>query len=86
LNPLNPVFKYKITAMTAALSKYSHVSLAQTKANYLMYVDLLKQSSLWSFMDTFRIFGLICFLIIPILFFMKSPKTTSGDDNLSNMH
>jgi len=79
LNPLNPVFKYKVAAMTAALSKYSHVSLAGQKANYLMYVDLLKQSSLWAFMDAFRIFGLICFLIIPLLLFMK-PHTSSPDE------
>ncbi|MFA7658260.1 MAG: DHA2 family efflux MFS transporter permease subunit [Candidatus Gastranaerophilaceae bacterium] len=79
LNPLNPAFQYKVTAMTAALSKYSHVSLAQTKANYLMYVELLKQSNLWAFMDAFRIFGLICFLIIPLLLFMK-PHTASPDE------
>lgn len=79
LNPLNPAFQAKVAATTAALSKYSHVSLAHTKANYLMYGELLKQSSLWAFMDAFRIFGLICFLIIPILFFMK-PAVKSDDD------
>lgn len=85
LNPLNPVFKYKVAAMTGALAKYSHVSLASQKANFLMYVDLLKQSSLWAFMDAFRIFGLICFLIIPILFFMK-PSSNSSSDDMSAMH
>lgn len=86
LNPMNPVFKYKVAAMTAALSKYSHVSLASTKANYLMYGDLLRQSSLWAFMDAFRIFGLICFLIIPILFFMKPSSNSTGESDMSSMH
>jgi len=85
LNPLNPAFQTKITAMTAALSKYSHVSLASIKANYMMYGELLKQSSLWAFMDAFRIFGLICFLIIPILCFMK-PSANSSSDDMSAMH
>lgn len=86
LNTLNPVFRYKVAAMTAAFSKYSHVSLASTKANYLMYVELLKQSSLWAFMDAFRIFGLLCLMIIPILFFMKPAKPSSGDSDMSAMH
>lgn len=86
LNPLNPAFQAKVGAMTGALAKYSHVSLAQVQANYLMYVELLKQSSLWAFMDAFRIFGLICFLIIPILFFMKPAKAHSDDTDMSNMH
>lgn len=87
LNPLNPVFQYKVKAMTAALGKYSHISLAQTKANYLMYVELLRQSSLWAFIDTFRIFGLICFLIIPIVLFMKSHKKSENEEaDLSALH
>lgn len=87
LSPLNPVFNHKVAAMTSALARYSHVSLAQVKANYLMYVDLLRQSSLCAFMDTFRIFGLICFLIIPLLLFMKSHKVASDDDSdMSALH
>lgn len=86
LNPLNPVFQYKVNAMTAAFSKYSHVSLASTKANYLMYVELLKQSNLWAFMDAFRIFGLVCFMIIPLLFFMKPSSNSTGESDMSSMH
>ena len=86
LNPLNPVFKAKVGAMTAAFSQYSHISLASQKANYLMYVELLKQSNLWAFMDAFRIFGLICFLIIPILFFMKPSSNSHGDSDMTTMH
>lgn len=86
LNPLNPAFQAKVSGMTAALSHYSALSVAQTKANYLMYAELLKQSYLWSFMDAFRIFGLICFLIVPILFFMKSHKAVESDSDMSAMH
>lgn len=85
LNPLNPVFQHKIQAMTAALSKYSALPLAEQKANYLMYVELLRQSNLWAFMDAFRYFGLICIFIIPLVLFMKSHKN-AGDSDLSSMH
>lgn len=86
LNPLNPVFQYKIKIMTAALSNYYALPLAQQKANYLMYIELIKQSSLWAFMDAFRIFGLVCFIMIPLLLFMKSHKSDQTEDNLSAMH
>lgn len=87
LNPLNPAFQAKVSAMTAMLAKFSALPVAQAKANYLMYAELLKQSYLWSFMDAFRTFGLICFLIIPLLFFMKSHSASeSGDSDMSAMH
>lgn len=87
LNPLNPVFQAKVQGMTMALSKYSALPLAQQKANYLMYADLLKQSYLWAFMDTFRIFGLICFLIIPLVLFMKPHIAKEGEEaDMSAMH
>lgn len=87
LNPLNPAFQAKVHAMTAALAKYSALPLAQQKTNYLMYAELLRQSYLWSFMDTFRIFALICFLIIPILFFMKPHKKSDNEEaDMSALH
>src|SRR5574344_4368 len=72
LNPLNPAFQTKVTAMTSAMSKYSNIVLAKTQANYMMYGELLKQSNLWAFMDAFRIVGVLCFLIIPLLCFINS--------------
>lgn len=73
--------------MTAALSKYSAVPLAQVKANYLMYAELLRQAYLWAFMDAFRIVGLVCLAIIPFLFFMKPHSAKDGSESdLSSMH
>lgn len=86
LNPLNPVFQYKVKAMTAALAKYAALPVAQHKANYLMYVELLKQSNLFAFMDAFRVFGLLCFVTIPLLFFMKPHKANDGEADMSAMH
>lgn len=87
LNPLNPAYNNRVHMVAAGLSKYSHPVIAQIKANYLMYAELLKQSNLWAFMDAFRVVGLLCFLIIPILFFMKSGnKDSSSDGDMSAMH
>lgn len=87
LNPLNPVFQAKVHAMTGVFAKYCAMPLAQQKANYLMYTDLLKQSNLWAFMDSFRIFGLICFLIIPVILLMKPHVKKDGEEpDLSAVH
>ena len=74
LNPLNPAFQAKVDATTAALAQYMHISMATTKANYLMYTQLLQQSSLWAFIDAFRIFGLLALIIIPFAFLIEKKK------------
>ncbi|MDD3420203.1 MAG: DHA2 family efflux MFS transporter permease subunit [Candidatus Gastranaerophilales bacterium] len=87
LSPLNPVFKYKVASTQAALSTYMHATVAEQKANYLMYGELLKQSNLWSYIDAFRIFGILGLCIIPFLFLMKKPrfdKNASAD--MSALH
>ena len=75
LSETNPVFVERVQATTAALMKYTSPDMAHHLANYTMYGSLLKQSSLWAFMDTFRIFGLLCFALIPLLFLFKKSKS-----------
>jgi DHA2 family multidrug resistance protein len=75
LSETNPVFVERVQATTAALMKYTSPDMAHHLANYTMYGSLLKQSSLWAFMDTFRIFGLLCFGLVPLLFLFKKSKS-----------
>lgn len=86
LNPMNPVYQYKVKAMTLALAKYGHMTLASQKANYYMYITLLKQSNLWAFVDSFRLFGLISFMIIPLVFLFKNHHKAKKDSDMSTMH
>ena len=74
LNELNPVFEAKLQSTAGALSAYAHQSVAQHMAQYSLYGDLIKQSTLWAFIDSFRIFGILCFLVIPLLALMKKIK------------
>ncbi len=71
LSDLNPVFAQRVQATTAALSQYTSVDMAHHMAEYSLYGALIKQSTLWAFMDSFRIFGLLCFALIPLLFLFK---------------
>lgn len=77
LSDLNPVFVERVQATTALLSQYTHVSVAKHMAEYSQYGTLLKQSNLWAFMDSFRIFGLLCIVLIPLLLLFKKQKTNS---------
>lgn len=74
LNDLNPMFVERVQTTTAALSQYTHITVAKHMAEYSLYGTLIKQSNLWAFMDSFRIFGLLCFMLIPLLFLFKKNK------------
>ena len=74
LSELNQAFVDRVSSITAMLSQYTHVSVANHMAQYLQYGTLIKQSTLWAFMDAFRIFGLLCFMLIPLLFLFRKPK------------
>ena len=71
LSELNDAFIERVQTTTAMLSQYTNPSVAHHMAEYSQYGTLLKQASLWAFMDSFRIFGLLCFVLIPLLFLFK---------------
>ena len=74
LSELNEVFVNRVNTYTAALSQYYPTEVARHMAEYLQYGTLIKQSTLWAFMDAFRIFGLLCFALIPLLLLLKRSK------------
>jgi DHA2 family multidrug resistance protein len=74
LNSLNPVFVAKLNATTGALAQYTHPVTANYMAQYALYGELVKQSTLWGFIEAFRIFGIALFLVIPLLFLLKKVK------------
>lgn len=76
LSELNSIFVERVQGTTAALSQYAHLSVAKHMAEYSLYGTLLKQSSLWAYMDSFRIFGVLCFVLIPLLFLFKRGKVS----------
>ena len=77
LHELNPAFIAKIQSTAGALSTFTDHSVAQYMAQYSLYGELIKQSTLWAFIDSFRIFGILCFILIPLLALMKKIKKTA---------
>lgn len=86
LNPLNPAFQTRFTTIKMALAHYMHISVAETKANYLAYSQLLQQSALWAFIDTFRVFGLIALIIIPIVFILDKAEKDPNSEHVTVVH
>lgn len=74
MSELNPAFIERIQTTAGALSAYTEHSVAQHMAQYSYYGQLIKQSTLWAFIDSFRIFGVLCLAVIPLLFLMKKIK------------
>ena len=74
MSELNPVFIERVQSTAGALMQYTEMSVAQYMAQYSQYGQLIKQSTLWAFIDSFRIFGLLCFAVIPLMLFIKKLK------------
>ncbi len=74
LNDLNPAYVERVQSTAAMLSSITHPSVAHHMAQFSQYGTLLEQSNLWAFMDSFRIFGLLCFVLVPLLFLFKRNK------------
>lgn len=72
LHNLNPVYIEKLQSTAAALSQYAHPSVANYMAQNTLYNQMVQQAHLLAYMDSFRIFGALAIVVIPLLFFIDS--------------
>jgi DHA2 family multidrug resistance protein len=86
LNPTNPVFQEKVGMVKAFLSMSMNSDVAAQKTNFLMYVNLVKQSALWAYIDSFRLYGIIALVLIPMVFLLKKTKSHSSSDGAASLH
>ena len=82
LNNFNPVFHERVQATTSSLAMHMNHIVASHKANAMIYNSLLQQANLWSYIDNFRFYGTLCFLMIPLVLFIK-PPTKGSKENVS---
>ena len=74
LNFSNNVYMEKLNSAVQTLSGSHDMGTAYMMAQGQMYSELIKQSHLWGYIDTFRWFAVATFLLIPLLLFIKKPK------------
>ena len=72
LNDLNPIYQERLSSMAAGLAQYTHPVTANYMAQNMMYKQLIQQSTLLGFVDTFRMFSIAAMIIIPTVFLLKN--------------
>src|SRR5574344_25915 len=73
----NHVYIQRLESLTAYFSQFDVYSVALVKAKAMLYNQLLQQSSLCSYMQTFRIWGIAALLCIPLLLLYGNKKHQS---------
>lgn len=86
LNELNPVYVERLQSMAGAFAQQTHMTVAHYMAQYSMYGQLVKQATLWAFIDSFRIFGALCFVVIPLMLVIKKGEKKEVTDDVPVLH
>jgi DHA2 family multidrug resistance protein len=84
LTPFDSEFVQRLNATTAALMPQSGPVLAQQQALEGIYNQLLQQSSLWAFVENFRLFGVFCLACLPLVFLFKKVKPRKGSAQMAH--
>ncbi|MCM1010219.1 MAG: DHA2 family efflux MFS transporter permease subunit [Fusobacterium sp.] len=78
LSELNNNFILRLKSMGGALMPYHAPEIANHMAESQMYRQLIQQSTLLAFMDAFRIFGILCIAVIPLVLVCKTNSHKLG--------
>lgn len=81
LSNYNSVFQQKLYAFKHFFAAYVDPVTASCKANYLIYKSLIKQAYLWSYIDNFRLYGILCLLIAPTAFLLVKVKHNKSSNS-----
>lgn len=76
LNDLNPAYIERLQSYTGAfLSQAGDALNAANMAMKMLYNQLIQQSTLCAYMDTFKVFAIACFILLPFLFILKNERS-----------
>ncbi len=71
LTELNPAFTERLQTYAMSFASNTDMANATYMAKNILYNQLLQQSTLWAYIDTFRLFAIASFLIAPLVLLMK---------------
>ncbi len=76
LNDLNPSYIERLNSYAGALIHQAGTAMdSMTMGAKMLYNQLIQQSMLCAYMDTFKIFALACFVLLPFLFILKNQRS-----------
>jgi len=81
LTPYDAAYKEQLAAVTAMLRTHADPVTAHIQALHLVYGRLIEQANLWSFVEDFRLFGLLCLVCLPLVLLFK--KVRGGKQSVS---
>lgn len=70
------IFQNKMAGWTHTFMSNASSAFAANKANAYAYKQMITQSTLFAYVDTFAIVAALAFILIPIAFFMKTKQTS----------
>ena len=73
LTPYDPVYVERLHTAQQAFAASGPVT-SKLQAQSSIYGALLEQSSLWAFVENFRLFGILCIICLPLVFLFKKTK------------
>jgi MFS transporter, DHA2 family, multidrug resistance protein len=74
LTPYDPVFQQRVQQLGGAL----HAANANQQAYASIYGNLVRQASVMSYIDTFRLLAFICLLCVPLALLFEQAKRKPG--------
>jgi DHA2 family multidrug resistance protein len=74
LTPYDAAFVQQLAVAEAALRTHTDAVTAHTQALSLVYGRLVQQAGLWSFVEDFRLFGILCLVCLPMVLLFKKVK------------
>ena len=80
LSDTNPIFLERLQTMIGSFSTMTDTATATFMAKSQLYAQLIQQSHLWAYVDTFRWFAIASISILPLMFLVRSPKALEAKD------
>jgi DHA2 family multidrug resistance protein len=71
LTPYDPMFQQRMQQLTSAMAAQSDSVTGAQQAYGAVYGTLVKQATLMSYIDDFRLLAFLCVLCIPVVFLFK---------------
>jgi DHA2 family multidrug resistance protein len=71
MTPYDHAYVEQLATAEAALRAHSDPVTAHLQAQFLLYGKLLQQANLWSFVEDFRLFALLCLVCVPLVLLFK---------------
>lgn len=76
LNDLNPAYIERLNNYAGALlAQAGSMADSMNMAAKMLYNQLIQQSTLCAYMDTFKVFAIACFILLPVLFILKNERS-----------